>query len=817
MLAPRWRKVLRDLWYAKTRTLLVVLSIAVGVFAFSMIYGARDIILREMDRSYRSISPVSATLTIGEFNQDLVDAIVKRPDIAAAQGRRTISARVLNGPETWQSINIVALPDDAMTIEILKPVKGAWPPPDKTMVLEKSARTAYATDLGHSLLLDLPHGNNRQVPVNGIVQDLSIVSAATGGTGYAYISLDTLEWFNEPRTFNQLQLRVANHPESKAAIWDTIRAVQKQLFDAGYIVQQIDVPTPLQSPTANVAPTILLVLTALGALSLLLSGFLIINTITAILSQQTRQIGVMKSIGAGTKQILELYLAMSLAFGVIAVVISVPLGWLGAYGFATFLSGQLNFDIASALIAPQIIAIEIGIGLLVPVVAGIVPIFGAARQSVRAALDAVSGPAPHAAATTGWLVWLRRRWGVLSSAVLGVLRLSRPLLLSLRNTFRRRGRLARTLSALVLAGGMFIGTLLLSASVTQSLADSFSARRYDATVTLGKSYSAARVAAEALQVPGVGTVETWQLVTGRPVHSSSELGDAINITGLSAATPMLVPEILSGRWLLPEDERALVVSSNFLTNKEPGLKIGDLVSLTLSKNGVRWQDEVSQWRIVGVSQEFAGPNSPSVAYVPIKALERVYGDVGYGSSMRIAFTETGRAAPQQVADGLAAQFAAAGIDISKIQTNAEQLGDSKTAFSTLSTVLSALAVLMCVVGGLGLTGTMGINVLERTREIGVMRAIGASNGAIYQIIIAEGLMIGVISWFLGALASVPLGIVLCQVMGFALLNTPLSFTFSWSGVFIWLGIMLVVAVVASISPARRAVRLTVREVLAYDG
>ena len=499
------------------------------------------------------------------------------------------------------------------------------------------------------------------------------------------------------------------------------------------------------------------------------------------------------------------------------MLIAVPLGWLGAYGFALLLSTQLNFDITSALVSPQILAIEVGIGLLVPVLAGFVPILGAARQSVRAALDAASGPAPSTATTTGRWAWLQRNWGAVSSAVLRALRLSRPLLLSLRNTFRRRARLARTLSALVLAGGMFIATLLLNDSVNQTLVHVFDARRYDATVALDKPYRTTRVEAVALAVPGIAAVETWQQATARPVHPRGELGDAIDLTGLDPTTRLLVPEIISGRWLLPDDGRAIVVSSNFLSTKEPGLKVGDTFTLTLAKEGVRWQDEVSQWRIVGVSQEFAGPNAPSVGYVPRSALEHVHGDLGRGSILRVALNAQGRAAPQQAADALAAQFAAAAIDVAKIETNAQQLADSQTRFSTLSTVLLALAVLMCAVGGLGLTGTMGINVLERTREIGVLRAIGASNGAIYQIIIAEGLVIGMLAWLLGALFSLPLGIVLCQVMGWALLNTPLSFTFSWGGMWIWLGIMLVVAVVTSISPARRAVRLTVREVLAYDG
>jgi putative ABC transport system permease protein len=183
----------------------------------------------------------------------------------------------------------------------------------------------------------------------------------------------------------------------------------------------------------------------------------------------------------------------------------------------------------------------------------------------------------------------------------------------------------------------------------------------------------------------------------------------------------------------------------------------------------------------------------------------------------VRLTAAGRAAPEQAAAALAAQFAAQDIRVSEVETSGEQLEQVLTTFGIVSTVLSAMALLMGLVGGLGLTGTMSINVLERTREIGVLRAVGAANGAIYQIIISEGLIIGMFAWVLGVVLSIPLGLILCTAMGAAMLNTPLTFTFSWAGVGIWLLLVLMVASLASFSPARNAVRLTVREVLAYDG
>jgi putative ABC transport system permease protein len=111
---------------------------------------------------------------------------------------------------------------------------------------------------------------------------------------------------------------------------------------------------------------------------------------------------------------------------------------------------------------------------------------------------------------------------------------------------------------------------------------------------------------------------------------------------------------------------------------------------------------------------------------------------------------------------------------------------------------------------------MGINMLERIREIGVLRAIGASNGAIRRIVLLEGLVIATLSWIIGFALSFPVAQVMSEQIGVALLDTPLSFTYALPAAIAWFFVLLGLAVVASLGPARGAVRLTIREVLAYE-
>ncbi len=130
--------------------------------------------------------------------------------------------------------------------------------------------------------------------------------------------------------------------------------------------------------------------------------------------------------------------------------------------------------------------------------------------------------------------------------------------------------------------------------------------------------------------------------------------------------------------------------------------------------------------------------------------------------------------------------------------------------------LLIMSLLISAVGGLGLASTMSMNVLERTREIGVIRAIGATNRAIMQLVIVEGMVIGLISWAVGALVAVPIGTLLALVVGTSMFNSPMDFVFSWEGLIIWLVLSLIISVLASVLPARSVARLTVREVLAYE-
>ena len=138
------------------------------------------------------------------------------------------------------------------------------------------------------------------------------------------------------------------------------------------------------------------------------------------------------------------------------------------------------------------------------------------------------------------------------------------------------------------------------------------------------------------------------------------------------------------------------------------------------------------------------------------------------------------------------------------------------AVNTLVLFLLIMAILTAFVGSIGLTGTMSINVLERTREIGVMRTIGAVDFVIMQSVIIEALVIGFITWVLAIGLSFPISSALLTIIGESMMGSAMAMVFTPIGLFLWLGIVIILSIFASIMPARNAARLTINEVLAYE-
>jgi putative ABC transport system permease protein len=259
---------------------------------------------------------------------------------------------------------------------------------------------------------------------------------------------------------------------------------------------------------------------------------------------------------------------------------------------------------------------------------------------------------------------------------------------------------------------------------------------------------------------------------------------------------------------VPEDENAIVLSQNVLST-EPDLQVGDELVLEIG-------DKQSSWVVVGIAQVLGGPPNAIPTYVNLPYYARLTSEVDRASSVQLKLTPNASLTMDEAAAQLTEQLEAAGYEVSTTFTIDTLRRFTGSFFDIIVYLLLTMGVLIALVGALGLMGTMSTNVLERTREIGVMRAIGASDRSIQQIVLVEGIFISWISWLLGALLAFPVGALLAQTVGAVLFQMALPYVFSANGVMLWFAIVTVLAAVASFLPAWNASRLTVREVLSYQ-
>ena len=611
----------------------------------------------------------------------------------------------------------------------------------------------------------------------------------------AYADKETVVALGGSEEYTTLLMTVAENQQDEEHVKAVAEAVADKVEDSGREVFFTFVYQPGRHFASDITRALGALMMFLGILAVFLGAFLVINTISALLAQQVRQIGVMKSIGARTGQLLVMYMATVLGFSLLALALAMPLSYFLSTATGSGISDMINFLPGPPQVSMQGIVLQVFVAVVIPLAATVVPVLQGARIPVRQAL------ASYGLGQSG------RRRGIVDRLVDHIRGLPRPMLISLRNTFRRKGRLALTLSTLILAGAVFMGVYSLRTSMALLIEQVFGYVLTDVNVGFQQPYRLQKVLPLAMSIPGVVDGEYWGEMLASVMTADGSTGTQVSFIAPPADSTLIEPTMTEGRWLLPEDESAIVIGNHLLAVR-PELRVGDQVTIDI-------EGEEREWTIVGVYR-MGGTVIPPIIYTNQEYFSKLTGGQNQVSNLRLVTAEHDLATQQRIADDLQQLYDEAGVGVGGIQTGAELAQANVQTTDVLVYFLLVMSLLISAVGALGLASTMSMNVLERTREIGVIRAIGATNGAIMQLVIVEGLVIGLISWAFGALLSVPIGNGLALVVGTSMFNSPMDFVFSWDGLIIWLALSILIAVLASALPARSAARLTVREVLAYE-
>jgi putative ABC transport system permease protein len=807
---PRWRKVFLDLLENKLRTALVVFSIAIGVFSIGVISGAYVIISEDMSASYSANNPMNVELRTDDFGDELVTTVKGVRGVADAEGRRIFAIRVREpGSDKWITLDLVAMDDFKKTkVNLLRPIAGATSPGKEQVLLEKKALTELNVKVGDILEFQLPNDTIKQMPVVGIVQDQTTGAGDFLAPPFAYISMDTLSFVRQPDAFNRMFVTASELNSNTEHLRQLAATVKDKIEKTDIEVNRTRITKTNEHPMASTVQAILGILLALGVLILFLSSSLIANTLSALLNQHLRHIGVMKLVGGQRNQIFAMYITLIMIFGVIALIIAVPIGGQGAFALAQYIADKLNFSLLYYRIVPMALLIQVAVGLAVPLLAGLVPVLNGSRITV---LKAISGDAAReaAAGSTGGKkesAFDRFQTRVTATLARRGIHIPRPLLISLRNTFRRRGRLILTLFTLTMGGAIFIAVFNVRVTLFDYIAAVGNYFKADVTVTFDRPYRLKEVEKLGLAYPGVTYVEGWAFLNAEVLFPDGTAADNVLILAPPAQSQLVEPILLSGRWLQPGDKKVLTISESLLA-QFPDLKPGDFLSLKINGKEEKWQ-------VAGIFSFVS--QQGTIAYATYDHVSRITNLANRSVSFRIVTEKHDPVYQQRMAEELDKYFRDKGLHVSETRTGNSTLSTASESLDILVAFLLVMALLTASVGSMGLAGTMGMNVLERTREIGIMRAIGAVDSVIMRTIIVEGVVIGSLSWLLGAILSFPFTYLLSGIVSMAIFNSPIAVHFTFLGYVIWLGVVLILSALASILPAQNAARLTIREVLAYE-
>jgi putative ABC transport system permease protein len=794
-----WQKVLHDLWGNKGRTILVVLIIAFGAGAIGMIIGIRNLVIPGMVDIWKTSDPAMLNLFVGPpIGEDDLQALKREEGVAQIEGlsNTTIEWRLHPGDD-WKQGGLTARADyKHQILNKLDLTSGSWPQ-GKTLSVEDGSENFFGIAPGAKVELQV---NDRVVPVKvgGTVYNRLSQPALMGGSAQFYTTQETYEYLVGEIEYNLIMV--------DAPVWDEAAVteladrlqnkLEKQNVGSGRMIAD-----PNKHFFQDQMDGLFLMLGVMGALALLLGLLLVYNTMNALIARQVDQIGVLKAVGARTWQILRLFLVMVLVYGVLALMVALPMGILGAWYMSEWLVGSFGADIGGFEISSTAILLMVATTLLAPVVGSILPIMSGARITVR---EAVS--------TYG----LSTKTGLIERLGTRLRFISRMVLITISNTFRNKWRVLLMEITLVLSGLIFMMTLSVRDSVEYTVNDIiFKILGADITMIFEQPQRVDRIRELVQAYPGVQEVELWDLrgVTMRPRGQPESDDDEDGLLfGVPLPTDLYGYQLRAGRWLDPRDEYAIVM--NQALAEDVGVGVGDWVTIRYAENQER------DWQVVGLVFDPILSNSSSV---PLNVLMRDVHQVGRAYTVWITLTSDDPQVHIETAKNLRTYFKRNGVKVSA-QRGVFGIGGDATVetarqfisnFNFILVLLGVMVFIIGLVGAFSLYGAISLSVMERIREIGVMRAIGASAWDVSRLFIGEALILGWLSWLIALPLSIPAGKAMVSAVGTAF-QTEFVYKYTLTGPLIWLAIITVVSIIASLLPARSATKVSVRESLAYQ-
>jgi putative ABC transport system permease protein len=621
-------------------------------------------------------------------------------------------------------------------------------------------------------------GRGRSLPGGEQVQDENVIVLYAPAATVAALS-------GEPG-YDELALRLED-PSARSAR-STVEAVRGSLFTIPGFAGFSDLPAvrePGDWPGKADTETFAQLLGVITVLALLSALVLVSNTMSTLVAEQTREIGIMRAIGARRRQVALVYLRTTLLLGALGALVGVGLGILLSSLLARYF-GSVFWAIDVGLgVDPVVLVISLLVGLLAPPLAALPAIRRGVRVDLRDALEASGSALGGQDAADRAL----RRAGFLP----------RVMQIGLRNVGRRKRRSLATALIVALAVGNLLAVLAVAEAVTASTRTAWGDHLEDVQISTGGALFDERAERAIRSAPGVAEAE--------PV-----LKNTVALEGREAFVwgvqrePLFRYRLTDGRWFSAGEERArervAVIERNIA--QIVGVDVGDTVTLETAAGN-------ADFRIVGTAKN--QQEDGTALYVPLTTARALLGRPTGASAYWVRAEAADNASVDRTTGLLEDRLAALGYEVaSEIRYVAER--DEVEANSSLTTTIAVLGFVIVAMSMVGLANAITTNVLERTREIGILRSIGARARDVRRIFTTEGIALAVGGWLLG----IPLGYALTRLIVWLIwevigVRVPVVFP-PWNLLIALVG-TVVLALLVLFLPVRRAVRFRPGDALRY--
>lgn len=777
-----WRKVIGDARRNGRSLALVALVLAVGTAGVVAALDAQTVLKREIAASFRgALAPDLAFW----FERDATQALAQvaaHEGVAAVDARRVAYTRIAARDGTWLPLRLTISRDPEASPVGRVHRHGA----------ERAAPGLWIEQSGKALLgeaelrVRTPTGTIATVPLAGFVHDPAVAPSTQERLVYAFASPEVAAQLGQGADLDQLWVRMAARGDTANAILlgEELRDALKASGRAPLRFEAL----PNAHPHAALMGAMLRVLGVVCAIAFICGASLAAYLVSAWMKREVRQVGILKAIGARWHQVALQYLLLVGPLVLAVAAVAVPVGAALGLALVRYYAESLNIDVARWDAGGALLTQELGFTLAIAMAAMAWPIVRASRMGVREAIHDAGIASPLTAGSR-----LAR-----AVTVPGGLRGT----FALRNAMRRPFRLALILLALSGGGALLLTTHSNYESLMGVIDASLATQGHDIEVSMPRGVPSAQLEAAVKGVPGVGVAEAWRraMVSVAREGAASTTARRVSLMAYPEGTRLFTLPVLEGRMPAPGAANEVLMTRT-VREPYPDVALGSEVAL-------QFRERRAGVRVVGIVEEIGSP----VFYAPFAAYEVV---TGLGDASNVLRVRSDGEGLDLVASAVDRALLEARLPLAQMVTRAMFRDALDEHFKVVGDVLRMVALAAALAGAIILAAASSFNVMERSREIGVLRAIGATPRAISAMLLAEGAAIAAI----GALLAIGLSIALTLAMnGLAartLLHVAVPLRFSTTGLAV-LACGAVVLVLAVAVTLFLALRRPVRESIAYE-